>query len=316
MQDILLPAVRQAMALCQQVQQQIVVRSEKAGSEPVTIADYGSQALICRAIQAAFPEDAVIAEESGDQFTELVATPERQAVIRLLGEILGEPVSEAQVIDWLNFGRERQAPRTWTIDPVDGTKGFLKLRRYCIAVALIEQGHVTEGILGCPEYVTPQGKGLLFYTHKGAAYAQGDDRQARAIQVSTRTATLQVVESVEGSHVTHQLLHETYAEAGLEVAHLEQFDGQDKYAMIAAGDADLYVRVSARQNYAHKIWDHAAGTVLVLAAGGTVTDPLGQPLDFSQGSYLPNKGMVISNGLIHTQVMAVLPQIIQRYPPE
>ncbi|MFM7869435.1 MAG: 3'(2'),5'-bisphosphate nucleotidase, partial [Planctomycetaceae bacterium] len=59
-----LQAVRQAALLCQQVQSGIATESlAKQDNSPVTVADYGSQALICRRLRADFPADPVIGEE-------------------------------------------------------------------------------------------------------------------------------------------------------------------------------------------------------------------------------------------------------------
>src|SRR5579871_4866313 len=68
-------AVRQAADLTRRVQQKHLVSSAKDTGdhvEPVTIADYGSQAILCRAIADAYPDDAVLAEEHGSQFGELL----------------------------------------------------------------------------------------------------------------------------------------------------------------------------------------------------------------------------------------------------
>jgi 3'(2'), 5'-bisphosphate nucleotidase len=94
------------------------------------------------------------------------------------------------------------------------------------------------------------------------------------------------------------------AAAGLAEAQVVQVDSMDKYAMVACGDAELYLRIPVNRNYRHKAWDHAAGTALVQAAGGLVTDLNGEPLDFTQGALLANnRGMVVSNGRIHERVL-------------
>ncbi len=104
-------AVRQAAGLTRRVQEIHLAHSQKDGKEPVTIADYGSQAILCRAISRDFPDDAVLAEEHGSQFSELVADDQRAEIVRLVGEILGEPVSEADVIR-LARSRARARRRT------------------------------------------------------------------------------------------------------------------------------------------------------------------------------------------------------------
>ena len=78
------------------------------GKEPVTIADYGSQAIICRVLKAHYPEDGVVSEESGAQFLDLVSAEQRAQVLEILADVLGEPVSESEVVDWLDHGVGRR----------------------------------------------------------------------------------------------------------------------------------------------------------------------------------------------------------------
>ncbi|MEP7290707.1 MAG: inositol monophosphatase family protein, partial [Chloroflexota bacterium] len=239
-------AVRQAADLTRRVQQLHLVNSQKAGREPVTIADYGAQAILCRAISQAFPGDAVMAEEHADQFSTLLPDEQRAEIIRLVGEVLGEPVSEAQVKGWLDYGRGVEAERTWLIDPVDGTKGFIAMRRYSIAVALLDGGIPVAGVLGSPGYPTPDGRGLLFHAQRGAAYVELiSGGKANRIAVSTRSkpGQLKVVQSVERDHAHLELMAKIYAQLGIGEGQVEGIDSQDKYAMIACGDADLLLRL-------------------------------------------------------------------------
>ncbi|NER50493.1 MAG: 3'(2'),5'-bisphosphate nucleotidase, partial [Symploca sp. SIO1A3] len=78
---------------------------------------------------------------------------------------------------------------------------------------------------------------------------------------------------------------------------------------VASGQAALYLRLPSPKtpNYREKIWDHAAGTIIVEEAGGRVTDMYGQPLNFSLGAKLvDNQGVIVSNGAIHETVLAAL----------
>jgi 3'(2'), 5'-bisphosphate nucleotidase len=83
-----------------------------------------------------------------------------------------------------------------------------------------------------------------------------------------------------------------------------RMDSQCKYASIARGDSDIYLRLPTRAGYEEKIWDHAAGCLIVEEAGGTVTDITGRPLDFGAGRTLKhNRGVIATNGPWHTQVV-------------
>ena len=308
-------AVRDAAKLCRLVQEHYLVANTKTAgshSEPVTIADYGSQAIICRALQSRYPDDAVVAEESGSQFMQLVSTDQKAQVVELLCAILGQPVSEADLVSWLDFGAGRSAARTWVIDPIDGTKGFIALRHYAIACALLVDGQVADGIVAAPGY--GDGAGALFYTRDGATWraplAAGDGEKVR---VSSRrdVATFIAAQSFERAHASKSRMGRAREYAGVGDVAILELDSMEKYALVACGDADVYMRLPrSGSSYAHKIWDHAAGVALVQAAGGLATDLDGGPLDFSRGESMPNAGMIISNGQQHARLVEAVGRVM------
>lgn len=76
-----------------------------------------------------------------------------------------------------------------------------------------------------------------------------------------------------------------------------------KYAAIARGEAEIYMRFGAGKE---KIWDHAAGVLLVQEAGGVVTDAGGSPLNFSTGIYLEglDRGIIACSGIhLHHKIV-------------
>lgn len=307
----LFQAVRQAAVLCQQVQDHYLVSSDKGEHDPVTIADYGAQAILSRAISIHFPDDAILAEEQGGQFMELVAEQQRKEVIRLIGDILGITVTQVDVVKWLDYGQNREASRMWVIDPIDGTKGYISLRNYAIAVGLMVDRKPIGGIIGTPAY---PGGAQLFHAQSGVAYMQPlNGGEVKRIHVSNRTeaATLRALESVEKSHANHDRMQIVREEAGLGSAQLVHIDSMEKYARIAAGDAELYLRLPRLgSTRPFMIWDHCAGTAIVEAAGGKVTDVDGSPLDYSTGKTLANQGIIVSNGAIHDRVITAVQKVL------
>ena len=310
----LLPAARQAAALCQAVQRAHIRPAQpgdavarKAGAEPVTIADYGAQAILCRAIQRNFPQDAVIAEEGSEQFLQLVPAPQRAEILRRLSATLGESLGEAQLCAWLDHGQGRDSARTWVIDPIDGTKGFIALRHYVVALGLLDaRRRLVAGLLAAPGW---PGGGALLYTQAGQALREPlDGGPAQRLQVSQRSdpAELLLSESFEPRHGSPQRLARVRERAGFGAARMLRIDSQEKYGRVAAGEADLYLRLwPAGHSAQHHIWDHAAGSALVQAAGGIVSDIDGASLDFSQGrALLRNQGVIAANPRIHARVVA------------
>ncbi len=311
----IIQAVRLAAVLCREVQRHHIISSEKGGQGPVTIADYGAQAILCRAIKQAFPHDAIIAEESGTQFAELVAPEQRQQIAQLVGGVLGESTDETEIIEWLEYASGGTSARQWLIDPVDGTKGFLALRHYVIAVGLLEESQPTAAVIGAPAFTIDDPKGAIFYASDGEAYLQSMSQRnpPRRIYASERSdsLTLRALESVEKGHASHEQMAKVRARLGMDPNMIERIDSQEKYARIAAGEGELYLRLPRRSGGEYQAWDHAPGAALVLAAGGKVTDIDGSPLDFTKGRVLNNQGVIVTNGRFHDQAIEAVQQILR-----
>jgi 3'(2'), 5'-bisphosphate nucleotidase len=89
-------------------------------------------------------------------------------------------------------------------------------------------------------------------------------------------------------------------------------DSQAKYAVLAAGGGDVMLRLlsPSRPDYREKIWDQAAGSIVIEEAGGRISDLDGRSLDFSHGRTLAkNRGVLATNGHLHEAVLAVLREI-------
>jgi 3'(2'), 5'-bisphosphate nucleotidase len=95
----------------------------------------------------------------------------------------------------------------------------------------------------------------------------------------------------------------------------EQMDSQVKYGIVAAGAAEIYLRIPnpATPDYREKIWDHAAGSLIVEEAGGMVSDIQGEKLDFTTGKTLSqNRGILATNGKIHQRVLDIIAALAER----
>ena len=201
--------------------------------------------------------------------------------------------------------------RFWTLDPIDGTKGFLRGDQYAVALALIEDGQVRLGVLGCPSLplVSLQGQGgSLFVAVRGQGSAirgidRAEERKIRVADIANPSEAL-FCESFESAHSSHDDMGEIVKLLGVRRPPL-RMDSQAKYGILARGDGTVYLRLPTKKAYVEKIWDHAAGCILVEEAGGKVTDLTGKPLDFSQGKTLvKNKGVIATNGKLHEVVLS------------
>jgi 3'(2'), 5'-bisphosphate nucleotidase len=310
-------AARTAAAVCLGVLEEAPSAPDamaKLGKEPVTVADYGSQAVILEAVAAAFPGHGVVAEEGAAHFAEHAGEDASQQIVRLVGRALGRTVALGEVLGWIDH-RGGDGPYTWVIDPIDGTKGFLRRDQFAVAVGVLHEGAPVVGVLACPhlplDLADPAApRGLLFWGGSGlGAFAEGlEGGLSRPVMVSEVDAPggVRVLGSVESAHGDPALLQAVIERAGLGGGWV-RLDSQVKYGAVAAGMAEVYLRPRSRPDYRDCIWDHAAGAAVVEAAGGRVSDLDGRPLDFSLGSRLEaNRGVLATNGRVHDLVLEAL----------
>ena len=316
--EIGLQAVRQAAAVCRSVQSSIGAEAlEKKDKSPVTVADFASQALICRALQNAYPEDPVIGEEGADELRSPEGGRFLDRIIQECGNV-GVEASGGEICDWIDRGGLQEfRPRFWTLDPIDGTKGFLRNQQYAISLSLIVDGRIQIGILGCPNMPVNSSagddrRGVIAWAIRGqGSYCQAlDDPGATSrelnVTVTTDSHQARFCESVESGHSSHDWSAKIALELGISREPF-RIDSQCKYLAVAMGEADIYLRLPTRAGYQEKIWDHAGGVLVVEEAGGTVTDIHGDSPDFTQGACLTqNEGMVVTNGQFHEAVVTAV----------
>ncbi len=308
-------AVAVAAQICQSIQKTISPETlEKKDRSPVTVADFASQAVICKMLSENFPSVPVIGEEGADE----LRNPEKAPFVTRIREELEKKNitgSDAEIFNWIDTGQTREySGRFWTLDPIDGTKGFLRKEQYAIALALIIQGKISLAVLGCPNLPLdpnqPHG-GTLFFARRDQetmVQALEGDSQPQKVEVSKTTDTKEsrFTESVESGHSSHDLSAQIAEALGITKAPL-RMDSQAKYAVVARGEADIYMRLPTRPGYVEKIWDHAAGAFIIEQAGGKATDAHGKELEFHHGRELKaNQGIIVSNGILHQQVLAEL----------
>ena len=315
-------AVLAASILTRRIQNDFIGKRsiQKEDRTPVTVADYGSQAVICKILNDAFPDDPIVAEEDSRDLSKPEHAENLLQVTHCVS-VSFPRVSSGEVCQWIDFGSGPISLRYWTLDPIDGTKGFLRGDQYAIALALIEEGTVRVGVLACPNIIlnSHEGKevrGGLFVAvrDQGAVQLDMTGDSSRKIKVSNVNSPPQALltESVESAHSDHQLNLELAEKLGI-LRPSVRMDSQVKYAILATGEASIYVRIPSPQtpDYREKIWDHAAGSILVQEAGGKVTDAVGRGLDFRCGKRLEeNYGIVVTNGLLHNTVVDALGSLL------
>ena len=293
---------------------------QKEDTTPVTIADFGVQALVSMHLSRFSPGVPLVGEESSlllrsadhAQVTEDVLFYVRRVHPQLSEEAMFEAIDRGAG----SFDPDRPF---WVLDPVDGTKGFLRGDQYAVALALIEDRRAVLGILGCPNLPWDLGQsggpaGCIFVAVRGqgAAMHRLDSREETSIRVAALDDPSQLVlcESFESSHSSHGDTEKVRRLLNIQRPPV-RMDSQCKYGLVARGDASLYLRIPSGGTYVETIWDHAAGSLIVEEAGGRVTDLHGKALDFSTGRKLTNnRGVIATNGPFHDQVLQAVGNLL------
>ncbi|HEV7122434.1 MAG TPA: 3'(2'),5'-bisphosphate nucleotidase CysQ [Rhodanobacter sp.] len=204
----------------------------------------------------------------------------QQVIVAGLGQletrlpILSE---EARALPW---EERRRWSRYWLVDPLDGTREFIKRNdEFTVNIALIDQRRSVLGVVLAP--VT----GDLYVAEKGqGAWLQ---QQVDGEWLRLRTRPLARPPTVAGSR----------SHGGSQGSVLEQLVGVDyqmlalgsslKFCLIARGEADLYLRQGLTSE-----WDTAAAQCVLDEAGGAVLDLQGQAFRYNRGESLLNPEFV------------------------
>lgn len=219
---------------------------KKEDDSPLTRADLASNRLLTEGLRALTPAVPVLSEESKE-----VPYPER--------------------VLWKRY---------WLIDPLDGTKEFIKRRdEFTVNVAMIERGEPALGVVYAPAMEE------LYYAARGngSFKRQGLGPPVR-IEVSDYRAggvTLVVSRSHAGAEV-EALVRKINPAESLSIG------SSLKLCLVAEGRAHLYPRLGPTME-----WDIAAAQCVVEEAGGTVTDLSGQRLRYNKPS-LENPPFIVS----------------------
>ena len=311
-------AVRRAALMARRVQADMVDGSlTKDDRSPVTVADFAVQALVAALLAEASPDDALVGEEDSAALREPANAGVLTKVCAFVRRELPQ-ATEDSVCAWIDRGNAERGSRFWTLDPIDGTKGFLRGEQYAVALALIVYGRVELGALGCPNLRDAAasdigGPGSLLVARRGAGtwtFPLECEGEARRLHVSTiaDSAAARTLRSVESGHTNVDQMGDLLGAMKVGGAPV-LMDSQAKYAVLASGTGDLLFRlISPKQpNYRECIWDQAAGSIVVEEAGGKITDLSGNTLDFGRGRKLEgNRGVCASNGFLHDAALAAL----------
>lgn len=308
----------------------------KSDSSPVTISDVAVQFLIFNHIRKQFPDDAFIGEEdTAEEDREFL-----QDVLTLVEQYTDEEYTIDQLSEIVNLGNSEGSvngvkKRHWVLDPIDGTKGFIRGDQFAVCLSLLnEQGEVIMGVIGCPNlslssYYKPGihgehkfdyqkldkecgSDGYIFYSKAqedqvffgpSTKFEFSDDAtfNNEFLNVVTKEDNkinldkLVTLEGFEKGHSSHDLQNDIKEK--FNINHALHLDSQVKYCLLALNLGNLYLRLPTSLKFKEKIWDHAAGFSLLKSLDYNHTDSLeAKTVNFYEGGrYFLTKGVIASN---------------------
>ena len=280
---------------------------EKSDKTVVTEVDYFVQSLLTAHLGKLDSSTPILAEETNK---ELQSAP---ALRNTINQLLAQANISEDVEALLARATHTVSSNSdyWLMDPIDGTRGFVRGDQYAIALSKLVGAAPAQSFLCCPRLAWKDVSGVTLV-------ADGDDLLISDVNTSDIAQTLDVqpvysgrprlVESLELGDKQTRLRSHLIAQ-GLVAAESVRMDSQAKYASLVLGLSEVYLRQPS-PNRLECSWDHAAGAHLVHLAGGRVTDFLGRPLDYSTGAHLRNnQGVLATIRADHDKILASLNSI-------
>ena len=251
--------------------------------------------FIISEIRKHFPEDQIIAEEESGAFLNSNAE-----------EILKRCYSSIQINfreslkETLNY-RGPNSHRQWTVDPIDGTKGFQKNLAYAIGIGLMIQSEPMICAIGVPNYKNTSLTIFSAEKNHGAKVSYGDQNFTR-IKVSD-IKDLKTVRMCYSLHYNKPWVLD-FAKS-LNIANFIPMDSMAKLCMVAEGSAEIYVKpMNIERSFT---WDFLPGELLVKEAGGMITDIKGNPIKYiNEKCKVTAPGLIASNGTRHKELLTAL----------
>ena len=261
---------------------------------PVTAADFAIQGLVAAALKDLFPADRFMGEEDAGDLRGDAAL--RSLALRLCNEHGGERSEEA-FLAAVDSGLEPsrgKGERTWVLDPIDGTKGFMTGEGFVIGLALVDaDGYALLGVMGVPpEEESPpimaavRGHGLRWWTAQGTepvAYEPPKPAWAARAELSAELSAPWLISPQKASAVCKPFgtLEPSVVCCGAMI----------KYFQVAAGRHVGFIQSEEKL----KAWDHACGLICVDESGGRATDAEGGQVAFDGRQFAVKGGIVCTS---------------------
>ena len=181
---------------------------------------------------------------------------------------------------------------SWVIDPLDGTRNFVNgIPIFAISIALLKGNEHIASVIYNPltdaMFSAEKGKGSFCNGYQFHVSAQDARTALVTIGTSIKKENKELVAKFFSNALNYVAAVRYLGSAALELAYL------------ARGGTEGFINIGTKK------WDYAAGTLLVLEAGGTITDFEGNPWDLSKDYFLA------SNGIIHPELLELAKVVTQ-----
>jgi 3'-phosphoadenosine 5'-phosphosulfate (PAPS) 3'-phosphatase len=275
----------------------------KEDKSPVTIADLLHQSQVQQMLHDAFRGDGLIGEEPRSMQEQVVAE-----AAEISGRFYGSPL-RPELIDVPERGEV-----TWILDPIDGTKGYLKGRYYAIALGYFRGSEPVFGAMAVPH--APQAEtapidNAIAFAVKGRGAWMGFAREDGALDFAPLRT--QQAGYAKPYRVAVSLEHAGALGAAVEGGAFVpvKLDSQAKYLAVAANHLDAYARASRDDGGKDVSWDHVPGALIAMEAGCTVCHFDGTPVQFAPEPVVRFKGgMLCHRGPAGSDLAAALRELV------
>ena len=248
-----------------------IIAEEKLGVdnfyEPVTEADRMASRIIVDGLSKEFPADAVLSEEEKD-----------------------DPIERLT------------RKRTWIIDPIDGTAGFVqKDGDFAVQIGLAEEGEPVAGVVYLPDFDT------MYSAAKGAGAFVTRGCTTTQLETSKKDNFSQMKMAVTRHHWSNRM-NRVIKEFGFR-DHCRRGSVGLKIGLIAEGVCDIYIHLSPRT----KLWDTCSPQIILEEAGGRLTDIFGERMRYDIEDLQNHNGIVASNGAAHNEAIRRLKPLLTEF---
>lgn len=266
---------------------------QKEDGSPVTVADYATQIYIINRITEKFPNDQIIAEEDDISLISDITKSSINSCYEALN--IGDKINieNALIKDY------KHSKRQWTVDPIDGTKGYQKGLFYAIGIGFMINSNPKICSIAVPNYSKLVKAIFIAEKDQGSKFSI-DNSEFKPIKVSEQSI-LKEAKMCQSLHYNKPWVID-FANH-VEITNFVQIDSMAKFCKVADGTADFYIKpMNKSRSYA---WDFLPGTLLVKEAGGSITDLRGNAIKFKNNKCIVSApGLIASNSLIHNDIIA------------